>query len=592
MSNNAKKGGKWLDNKWPLCYIERAKLIYFYKGKIIMTQMITLSSLAKIYADLPLDLSHRKSSGNMLKNDTYHFQVAYKSIVKAAKVAMADDIGLDDVVTVLPSKLKLKFESDLGDAVSIRYVDYVPCDRTADMSNFDACEHPKPGIFPDILKPVPERIWGYPDMWRGFWITIDGSEKDLPVGKHTISVTLEDKDGSDTASFEIEILDAKLDKQTLPVTNWLYCDCICNYFGVDFGSDEFWAILKNYIKAAVKNGVNMILTPVFTPALNTAIGGERLTNQLVDITVKDGEFFFNFDNLVKWIELCKECDVAYYEITPFFTQWGCKFAPKVMATVDGEYKQLYGWDTCGYGDEYLAFLDKLMPLLVDKLKENGIFDLCYFHISDEPTPETMGNYIKCADKLMEYIPKEMFFDAMRSVDIYKAGYVHNPVAALKDIDPFIEEGIDTLWGYYCQCEQHTANRLLAHASYRNRILGLQLFKYDIKGFLQWALNYYNSHDSLEPVDPYTTSTGYGWVPGGDTYVLYPNADGTVTESLRFCVFADAIRDFTALNMLLKKYSREELVKMLHFEDLTFHNFLAPHELLEIREKINLMLCEL
>lgn len=538
-----------------------------------MNDLIVLSSLAKVYTDMPLDLSHALKSGTMLINDTYHFQVAFKS--------QGGYNQIDSVDTV----------SDLGDAVSIRYVDYVPCDITVEVPNHDTCEHPAPGLFPDILKPLPKKAWAYPDMWRAFWITVDGSKKDLKPGKYPITVSVTCNEKVDSVTFNLEVLPAKLDAQALPVTNWLHCDCICQYHGVEFASEEFWAILKNYLTAAVKNGINMILTPIFTPPLDTEIGGERLTNQLVDVTISDGTYLFNFDNLVRFVGLCRECGVKYYEIAPLFTQWGCKYAPKVMATVDGEYKKIFGWDTEGYGKEYLGFLGEMLPLLVAKLKELEVFDVCYFHISDEPTPDVIDNYKICADFLKEHIPSDKFIDAMRDPEFYKQGYVTVPVAAFLNMPAFLPENIDNLWGYFCCCEQRTANRLLAHASYRNRVLGLTLFKHDIKGFLQWGLNFYNSRHSREAINPYATSTAYGWVPGGDPYVLYPNDDGTVTESLRICVFADAIRDFTALNMLLKKYTREELVKMFELEDLTFFSFLPPHKLLEIRDKVNRMLCE-
>lgn len=47
-------------------------------------------------------------------------------------------------------------------------------------------------------------------------------------------------------------------------------------------------LIGNYMDAAVKCGVNMILTPVLTPPLDTAVGTERPTVQLVDIEVRDG----------------------------------------------------------------------------------------------------------------------------------------------------------------------------------------------------------------------------------------------------------------------------------------------------------------
>lgn len=42
-------------------------------------------------------------------------------------------------------------------------------------------------------------------------------------------------------------------------------------------------IFENYLKNATLNGMNMLLTPFFTPPLDTFIGGERTCVQLVDI---------------------------------------------------------------------------------------------------------------------------------------------------------------------------------------------------------------------------------------------------------------------------------------------------------------------
>ena len=49
--------------------------------------------------------------------------------------------------------------------------------------------------------------------------------------------------------------------------------------------------------SAAEHGINMLLTPVFTPPLDTAKGGERTTVQLVDVTFADGQWSFGFDRL-------------------------------------------------------------------------------------------------------------------------------------------------------------------------------------------------------------------------------------------------------------------------------------------------------
>ena len=38
-------------------------------------------------------------------------------------------------------------------------------------------------------------------------------------------------------------------------------------------SEDFWRICENYVRAMVRRGINMLLTPVHTPPLDTAVGG-------------------------------------------------------------------------------------------------------------------------------------------------------------------------------------------------------------------------------------------------------------------------------------------------------------------------------
>ena len=45
-----------------------------------------------------------------------------------------------------------------------------------------------------------------------------------------------------------------------------------------------------YMRMAAEHGMNMILTPVFTPALDTEIGKERPCTQLVEITKNDAGY--------------------------------------------------------------------------------------------------------------------------------------------------------------------------------------------------------------------------------------------------------------------------------------------------------------
>lgn len=548
-----------------------------------MLQVRTLSSLAKVYPDRDLDLKDILNNGCMLRNEAYSFQTAFK-------FTSAFQGGVNITLDV-PDELK--------PYTTVRAVDYVPCDVPMYEATLSQCDHPEPGLFPDILRNLPPIHWAYSKSWRSVFITVDASDGDITPGKYVIKVNV-NADKPYSSEFTLEVLNAYLPAQSIPVTNWFHTDCICNYYNVEFDTPEYWRITENFARTAVKYGINMLLTPVFTPPLDTGIGFERRTIQLVDVYKNGSSYTFGFEKLEKWVEMCKRAGVEYYEISHLFTQWGCKFAPKVMAYENNEYKRIFGWETDGHGSEYLGFLSQLLPQLISKLTELGVYERSYFHVSDEPNADMMEDYRICAEFLRKYVPSERIFDALSDIAFYKEGLISCPVVAVDHIHNFIDEKVSPLWGYYCCGQITTSNRFLAYPSGRNRMLGAQLFKYNIGGFLQWGYNFYNSHMSLEAVDPYATSTAGGWVPGGDPYVVYPSKDGFALPSMRLEIFREALQDMRALEALQEKMqqqlspeaARRAVIIALGLEELRFDRFNSDNKyLIDLREKINHMLAD-
>lgn len=544
-----------------------------------MVQIELLSSLAKVYPDQDLDLRDRQDTGCMLRNEVFSFQAAFRV-----------DHAWQSTV-----RIELEAPEELRPCLALQAIDFVPCDFPMYEATLKQCEHPAPGLFPDILRELPPIHWVYKNSWRSVFIRIDAAKHTLRPGSYELTVKIT-SDAVYTKTFRLDVLDAMLPPQKLRMTNWFHTDCLCNYYGAAFDSEEYWRITENFAKTAAEYGVNMLLTPVFTPPLDTAPGGERRTIQLVDVR-KDGDrYTFGFEKLSRWISMCRRAGIKYLEISHLFTQWGCKYAPKVMGLENGEYKRIFGWETDGHGIEYLGFLEQFLPALIAELKAHGVFDSCYFHVSDEPSGEMMEDYKKCAEFMRRYIAPERLFDALSDIAFYKNGLITCPVVAIDHIHPFIDEKPEHLWGYYCCGQITSSNRFLAYPSGRNRMLGAMLFKYNIEGFLQWGFNFYNSHLSLETVDPYATSTAGGWVPGGDPYVVYPGKDGNALPSLRLEVFREALQDLRALEALTEKMQkssanpREAVVIALGLEELRFDKFNADHTyLIRLREKINRML---
>ena len=121
------------------------------------------------------------------------------------------------------------------------------------------------------------------------------------------------------------------------------------------------------------------------------------------------------------------------------------------------------------------------------------------------------------------------------------------------IRPFLDANIEGLWTYYC-CGQFkdVSNAFIAMPSARTRIIGTQLYKYCIEGFLQWGFNFYNSQYSEYPINPFLTTDGDGFSPAGDCFIVYPGSDGEAWPSIRSKTFAQGVCDLRALETLDRK----------------------------------------
>lgn len=538
-------------------------------------ELIILSSLEKVFADEKPSAKEFKGF-SMLKNERASFQAAFCCKDKSSLcVSLSGELAAY-------SKIYLVKDVPVGTA----------CLNDAD----DFFLRKTSGMYPDILEPVDGAICAENGKWYSVWVEVSPEEK--VTGKTELTVILSEN-GNTVAqdSVNIEVIDCSLDKQTLIHTNWYHADCLCNYYNVDAMSDEFWRINRNFIKTAVDHGVNCILTPVFTPPLDTKIGGERRTIQLVDVKKNGKCYSFDFSNLQKWIDMCIDCGVEYFEISHLFTQWGAKHAPKIIATDSkGREKKIFGWKTRTSSKKYDDFLRAFGAELVKFIDKNSLKDKCFFHISDEPAKKHLKVFKKRA-ALVHNVFKDMrFIDALSDYDFYESGAVKLPVPAEDHIEAFVGN-VDDLWTYYCcaQYKDNVPNRFMAMPSLRNRILGMLLYKYNVKGFLHWGYNFYNLQYSVKAIDPYKITDAGGNFPSGDSFVVYPSCKGEALASLRLKVFYDGFQDMMALQTLENKAGKDKVDEFLANEAVRLKNFTDyPHEaewLLETREKINALIKE-
>jgi hypothetical protein len=274
-----------------------------------------------------------------------------------------------------------------------------------------------------------------------------------------------------------------------------------------------------------------------------------------------------------------------------FTQWGARHAPKIMATVDGEYKQIFGWKTKASSKEYVKFLTDFSIELKTYLEKNNLKDKTLIHVSDEPNFSMLIPYSKASRLIHKLFKGYKIVDALSDHWFYKLNIVSSPIPSNDHIDNFIGKCPD-LWVYYCsaQNKKNVSNRFFCNDSIRNRVIGYQMYKFDIKGFLHWGYNFYYTQLSKALIDPFKVSDAGGKFPSGDSYVVYPAQDGTPYHSIRLKVFYDALQDMAALNALEKLTDKKTCIDIIEESgkhQLTFSDY--PHSdqwLISTREKIN------
>jgi len=486
----------------------------------------------------------------------------------------------------------LEIDSPIRDCIRVYAVRQAPV-RFASITDSDDgyLRHKRPGLYPDPLEVVPlARLRVFAGQWEAVWIEINTADE-LPAGDYPITVRLKVGDNEPIEKTTVyHRIGAKLPEQELIHTHWFHNDGICTFYRVKMFSEQYWKICREFVKAAVDMSVNCLLTPIHTPPLDTAVGGERLTCQLVDIEKNGDEYTFGFDRLERWVKMALECGIEYFEIAHLFSQWGAAYAPKIMAKVNGRTRRIFGWNTPGTGDEYVSFLNQYVPAVRQKLTELGVIDRCLFHISDEPSLAHLDNYMKArkaVEKALEGLP---VIDALSNIELYEAGAVKNPVPATDHIKPFLRAGIKGLWCYYC-IGQHekVSNAFIADPSHRTRIIGVQMYKYDIAGFLQWGFNFYNSQYSEYPVNPYLSTDGDGFGPAGDAFIVYPGMYGKPLQTLRSRVFNQAVCDMRALKMLESLAGREFVMGIIEdgISPIEFDSYPESADyLFDLRHRVN------
>ncbi|MBR2023051.1 MAG: DUF4091 domain-containing protein [Clostridia bacterium] len=545
-------------------------------GKSMVESKI-VASVEKIMPHICPSIEERE--GSMLKYERYNFQLAF-CYQGESRMLMSN---------------KVQVSGTLAPYLELRVVGLVPVTVLPPKMD-DYYLSDTVGVFPDLLKPFDKADLVLPcKQWRGVWVTVYAPEG-LPVGTHETTFTLISEKGETLAVLKhnLEIIDAPLVDGGLRLTNWVHYDCIAHTHGVRLFSRAFYKIFKEYLRVYTQGGYNMLMTPLFTPPLDTKIGGERLTAQLVRVKKTGEQYTFDFQDLKRFIRFALKNGIKYIEFSPLFTQWGGVACPKIIATVDGEERRIFGWETPSASKEYMRFLDAFLPQLGLVIDELGIRESCYMHLTDEPGIDNIDAYEQCRNMVKRYIGNIPIMDALGNPEFKERGLVDVPVSGITYFDKFA--GCDTSKMFVYNCctafNNYYSNRFINMPAQRTRVLGVQLYQTGVRGYLHWGFNFYNSAYSVEQISPYSDTDSHGTFPSGDAFIVYPAPNG-VYGSLRYEICKEGFQDCNALKLLENYIGKDRVHDMLEKEGVCGYTK-YPRDgrwLINFRAKINQMIKE-
>ena len=249
-----------------------------------------------------------------------------------------------------------------------------------------------PGLLPDVLRPVEADGQGRVSLspthvgWHSLWVDIR-----LPADDVHIQVW-DDEELLLDQVLPVHTVARELPPHGSQFTQWFHADSLATYYDVETWSEEHWRIISAQMHSAREMGVTMLLTPVWTLPVDTAVGAKRRLTQLLDIRRDDGHYSFGTQRLDRWLETLAEAGIQQVELPHLFTQWGTRFAPRFHVIVDGQATDLFGWETPATDDEYQRFLTALIPFLKDYFADRIGLERVVFHISDEPGHQHLASY--------------------------------------------------------------------------------------------------------------------------------------------------------------------------------------------------------
>jgi len=418
-----------------------------------------------------------------------------------------------------------------------------------------------PAFFPDAFLEEPEiRIR---DEWtQPLWYSVR-VPRDAPPGRYegALDIELDVRDGDRVrirVPVELDVWPFELPERFhLHHTEWFWPEAFVYTHGVKLWSEEHWGWIEKVAADMGAHKQDMILTR-FTPWG----GRESERPSLVEMTRRrDGSFSFDFSRLDRWVETFKTAGVDWIEgghVARRLGGWESQIAFKRFPVREEGGGFVNTSREAMSDEEFEPLLEALLKAVYAHLRKRGWHLKYVQHVSDEPIPQNLESWKRCASRVREWLPGVPRIDAVETEGL--DGYCELRVPQIHRITaPSTLREPEQLWSYVCLSPQGIyPNRFLDYASIRNRIIFWLSWTLGLKGFLHWGYNAWRAWTGVPapiPISPWTDATGGSIycqdrnpLPAGDPHIVYPGRT-SVCSSIRWEVVRKGMEDYEYLWLL-------------------------------------------
>jgi hypothetical protein len=152
----------------------------------------------------------------------------------------------------------------------------------------------------------------------------------------------------------------------------------------------------------LNHGSDLVYVPIFY--MRRAII-EDPAQLLIVNELERGKYEFDWLRVKRFVDMAKEVGFKKFEWTHLWIYWGVENPIRVYTRRDGKMVTLWPPDISGFSDTYVGSLRQFLPEFKEFLTREGILDVSYFHLSDEPGGgQHIENYKRARQMLREIAP--------------------------------------------------------------------------------------------------------------------------------------------------------------------------------------------